>query len=261
MTRARPAPSNPDPRSQGEVRGLSPGRWIVLCAGAEAIGMTAAALAAKLAQHVLGDDPQATTLALAVLVAGGLVEGGALGALQASGLRRRLPQLNACRWRWVTTAVAGLGWAVASVPGVLTPDDGAPEPALPLVLAGALALGAVMGAILGAAQATTLRRLVRRPARWVLGNTLAWPPTMAVIFLGATTPESTWSTPSVAALGTVTGLVAGTALGVVTGRFLPGDDDIVPVKNRSSAPTRPMRIRRTEAAAAHRPRLRRGPTG
>ncbi|MFC0448852.1 hypothetical protein [Rhodococcus jostii] len=47
-----------------------------------------------------------------------------------------------------------------------------------------------MGAVLGAARAMTLRRLVPRPTRWVLANTIAWPPTMVVIFVGATTPES-----------------------------------------------------------------------
>lgn len=214
--------------TSADVRGLSLRRWIALCTCAEAIGMTAAALAAKLSQRVLGDDPRgpATATALALVVAGGLIEGSALGVLQAGGLRRSVPRLNTRRWLYLTTAVAGLGWAAASAPNVLNPDPSGPQPALPLVLAGALALGATMGALLGAAQATTLRGLVRRPGRWVCGNALAWPPTMAVIFLGATTPGSTWSTPSVTALGTATGLAAGAVLGVITGRFLPPPDEI-----------------------------------
>jgi hypothetical protein len=190
--------------------------------------MTAAALAAKLAQRISGDAPQGrdAALALAVVVAGGLVEGGALGVLQARGLRRLLPRFDTSRWVVVTAAVAGLGWAGASVPGVLGSDGGEGPPLL-VVLAGAVALGAVMGAVLGAVQALVLRGVVRRPGRWVLANVAGWPPAMAVIFIGATTPGSTWSIPTVTALGTVTGLVAGTVLGVITGRFLPAPDEII----------------------------------
>ncbi|WP_159928017.1 hypothetical protein [Rhodococcus sp. WAY2] len=214
--------------SAPRVPGLSSTRWTALCAAAEAVGMTAAALAAKLAQRISGDAPQGrdAALALAVVVAGGLVEGVALGVLQAHGLRRLLPRFDAGRWVVVTTVVAGLGWAGASVPGVLG-SDGGDGPPLLVVLAGAVALGAVMGAVLGAVQALVLRGLVRRPGRWVLANVAGWPLAMAVIFVGATTPGSTWSIPAVTALGTVTGLVAGTVLGVITGRFLPGPDEIV----------------------------------
>jgi hypothetical protein len=208
----------------GGARGLSRTRWIALCASAEAVGMTAAAVAAKLSQHVLGGQPRGWDAALALLlvVAGGLVEGVALGALQASGLQRLVPRLNRRRWLVVTAAVAGLGWAAASVPGVFSGDSGGgAEPALLVVVAGVLGLGAVMGAVLGAAQAMTLRRLVPRPTRWVLANIIAWPPTMAVIFIGATTPESGWPTVAVAALAAITGIAAGSVLGIVTGWFLP----------------------------------------
>jgi hypothetical protein len=44
---------------------------------------------------------------------------------------------------------------------------------------------------------------------------------MAVIFLGATTPEADWATPTVVAIGTITGLAAGTVLGLVSGWLLP----------------------------------------
>ncbi|MDI9936287.1 hypothetical protein ACVH9Z_05215 [Rhodococcus opacus] len=215
---------------EGGARGLSGKRWIALCASAEAVGMTAAAVAAKLSQHVLGGQPRGWDAALALLlvVAGGLVEGAALGALQASGLRRLIPRLNRRRWLVVTAAVAGLGWAAASAPGVFSGDSGSDaEPALLVVVAAALGLGAVMGAVLGAAQAMTVRRLVPRPTRWVLANTIAWPPTMAVIFIGATTPESGWPTVAVAAFAAITGIAAGTVLGIVTGWFLPTLDGSV----------------------------------
>ena len=208
-------------------------RWTALCAAAEAIGMTAAATAAKTSQALVGEptDGREAAIALSLVVGGGLVEGLALGGLQAAGLRRWLPELDRRRWLLVTTAVAGVGWALASVPAVMSaPGDDSAPPWL-LVTVGAMALGAVMGSLLGAVQATGLRGHVRHPWRWVTANAAAWAPAMTVIFLGASTPGSDWSGPSVAALGTATGLVAGACLGLVTGWFLPSLDGS-PAQNR-----------------------------
>lgn len=201
---------------------LSLARWMALCAGAEAIGMTAAASAAKVSQALVGEPGgREAAVALSLVVAGGLVEGVALGGLQAAGLQRLVPGLDRRRWLLVTTAVAGLGWAAASAPAALSGADDGSVPPLLLVLAGAVGLGAVMGVLLGAVQATGLRRHVRHPWRWVGANAAAWAPAMAVIFLGATEPNADWSGPSVAALGAVTGLAAGSVLGLVSGWFLP----------------------------------------
>lgn len=185
--------------------------------------MTAAAGAAKISQTLV-DEPAAVALALSLVVAGGLVEGVALGVAQAAGLRRWLPRLDSRRWVLVTVTVAGLGWAAASAPAVLAGDsDGGSggEPPLLLVLGGGAALGVAMGAVLGAAQALVLRGRVRHPWRWVGANALAWSPAMAVIFLGATAPAAGWPAPAVVALGTATGLAAGATLGLVSGWFLP----------------------------------------
>lgn len=218
-----------EPSHGGEgYRSLSRRRWTALCASAEAVGMTAAAAAAKSSQSILGEQPTAggRWLALSLVVAGGLVEGVALGVLQAAGLRRLLPKLDRRRWVVITTAVAGLGWAAASAPAALS-SGGADADAAPpvlLVIGGAAALGVVMGGVLGAAQATGLRGLVGHPARWLAANAAAWGPAMVVIFLGATTPAADWPVVSVVALGTLTGLVAGMVLGLVTGTFLPALD-------------------------------------
>lgn len=197
-------------------------RWTALCAAAEAVGMTAAALAARTSQGLVGESStgRAAAVALSLVVAGGLVEGVALGVAQVAGLGRWLPGLDRGRWVLVTVAVAGLGWAAASAPSVLA-DDGGSTPPLPLILAGAAGLGAAMGAVLGAAQALVLRGQVAHPWRWAGANALAWPAAMAVIFVGATTPSAEWPTPAVVGLGTATGLAAGAALGMVSGWFLP----------------------------------------
>lgn len=201
-------------------------RWVVLCAAAEGLGMTAAAAAAKTSLELYGEPAGRleVTVALTLVVAAGLVEGVALGGLQALGLRRLWPRLSVARFLLVTAAVAGLGWAAASAPGVLAgPGDGS-APSELLVLTGAAALGALMGAVLGAAQALVLRPHVRHPGRWVSANAVGWAPAMSVIFLGATRPDTDWSVPAVVTAGAVTGLTAGAVLGLVTGWFIPSLD-------------------------------------
>lgn len=216
-----------------------PVRWIAACAVAETLGMTAAAAAARAADTVDGRPEwwATTATALAIVVAGGLVEGLALGWAQSGQLRRRLPDLRRTRYVLVTVLVAGLGWAGASAPAVLAPDGGSgAAPPLPLVLLGAAGIGLVMGPVLGAAQGLALRGAAARPMRWVVANTCAWPPAMVVIFLGATSPGATWPTWGVVALGAVTGAAAGTVLGLVTGAFLPRPAGPV----RHSRETRPQ---------------------
>jgi deazaflavin-dependent oxidoreductase (nitroreductase family) len=185
--------------------------------------MTAAAASAKLSQAMVG-EPHGTrevVTVLTVVVAGGLVEGTALGVAQSAGLREWLPDRARRVWVAVTVAVAGLGWAGASLPGTLAGGDSSGQPPWLLVIAGALGLGAVMGVVLGAAQVPVLRGHVAHPWRWVAANAAAWPAAMAAIFVGATAPSADWPAPAVVVLGTGTGLVAGALLGVVSGWFLP----------------------------------------
>jgi hypothetical protein len=195
--------------------------WVLSCVTAEAIGMTAAAGAARGATvftgHAVG---HATTWGLLLVVLGGLVEGGALGVLQARALTDVLGPTGRQRWTAVTILVAGLGWAAASSPAALSGDDGGATPSLLLVLPGAALLGAVMGVALGATQAWALRHRVRHPWRWVAGSAAGWAAAMPVIFLAATGVGATWPWWIVVPIGTVTGLAAGLALGTVSGPFL-----------------------------------------
>ncbi len=199
------------------------GAWVAACALAEGIGMTAAASAARASDALVGTPttPAAVAVVLAFAVAGGLVEGGALGALQSRVLGRWRPAVSRRWWFMSTIVVAGLGWAAASAPAALaSPDDGG-EPPLGLVIAGALALGAVMGAALGVAQAPALRAAVRHHWRWVGVSAVAWTPTMAIIFVGATLPDASWSIPVTILCGAITGVVAGSVLGLVSGALMP----------------------------------------
>ena len=188
-------------------------QWVVSCAMAEGIGMTASAVASRVAE----DRPIGAALTLVVL--GGLIEGLALGLLQASWLARRFPGINKAAWVIGTVLVAGVGWAAASSPSLLGRDGGTqPAPALLAVMAGGL--GAVMGALLGAVQSFVLRRHVAHAWRWVGVSALAWAPAMVVIFVGATAPDETWRDLAVILLAAITGVVAGGVLGIVSGPLI-----------------------------------------
>ena len=199
--------------------------WVVACAAAETIGMTAAAGAARSATALTDHGiPHATAWGLLVIVLGGLVEGTALGWLQAQALGTMLGRRGRRQWAVATVLVAGLGWAAASLPAVLAGDEAGGQPPFLAVLLGAAALGGVMGALLGAAQASALRHRVRHPWRWIAGSTAGWTVAMPVIFLGATTVPAGWPWWLVVLAGAVTGVVAGLALGVVSGSFLDALD-------------------------------------
>jgi hypothetical protein len=195
--------------------------WVEACVLAEAVGMTAAAGAARSATALTDHDiPRAALLGLLLIVLGGVVEGTALGWLQARALARLLGPTGRRRWLLATVLVAGIGWAAASAPAALAGDDGGGQPPLLLVLVGAAVLGTVMGAVLGSAQAWALRHQVRHPWRWVFGSAAGWTAAMPVIFVGATGVDAAWAWWLVLPAGAVTGAVAGALLGLVSGPFL-----------------------------------------
>lgn len=217
--------------------------------------MTAAALAARLGADWGAEAAgPGTGAALALVVAAGILEGAAVGAAQTAALGREVHGLRRGRWTVVTVLVAGLGWAAASAPAVLSAPGDAGEPPWPLVLAGAAALGAVMGAVLGAAQSVVLRPAVAHPWRWALVSTVAWTPAMAVIFLGATTAPAAWPLPAVVLLGTVTGVAAGAVLGLLCGLFSPVVSPPVAGAGGAAGPGVPVTPTGRRAPTARSPR-------
>lgn len=196
-------------------------RWVLACAAAETVGMAAAAGAAQLSHRAVGEPStgEGVVIALGFAVAGGLVEGLCLGLAQSWALSRTHRTHSRRRYVLVTQAVAALGWAGASLPGALSGGSSGDQPPVALVAAGGAGLGLAMGTIMGVAQALALLRVVGHPWRWVGANALAWTPAMSVIFVGATTPDATWSWWRVVGLGCVTGCAAGAMLGAVLGRW------------------------------------------
>jgi hypothetical protein len=201
--------------------------WVSAHAAAEAVGMSAAASAAVFVQRT----SPALVIELTALIVGGLVEGTALGLAQAELLHRWRPAVRRGLYVAATVVIAGLGWAAGSAPGVLADDGGGDGrsgagPAMLGLILGAVGLGVVMGAGLGAAQVLALRGAVAQPWRWVPANVAAWAVVMTVLFAGASVPAADWSGVAVILTGTVTGLLAGSALGCITWWFLPSLDTL-----------------------------------
>lgn len=197
----------------------------MLCAAAEAVGMTAAAAASRGSRALVGEPAGwgESALTIGLVTLGGIVEGTAVGLATHRGLRPVAPSLPKARWVTVTTLVAALGWAAGSAPATLASGAGSAGAAPPvlLVLAGAVGIGLVMGGILGAAQAMVLRGHAAHPGRWIVASVLAWAPAMAIIFAGASVPGEGWRSAAVIVVGTVTGLAAGAVLGLVLGLWAP----------------------------------------
>jgi len=201
--------------------------------------MAAAATAAGLTMAAVGEPHDLPSAAVTVggMVAGGVVEGLAVGWLQFLVLRRWLPQLRARAWVGVTVAVAAGGWLLGSLPATLASlaadgdrggDAAATGPPTWLMPIAGLVVGLLMGAVFGWAQARVLRGHVARPRRWVLANALGWGAALTVIFTGASLPSGPWPWPPLLALGVATGVLAGVAIGSVTGLFLPSLVDEAP---------------------------------
>jgi hypothetical protein len=215
----------------------------VACGLAEVVGMAAAAACAGLALTVVGepDDLGSAAATIAIATLGGVVEGAALGVVQLHVLRRWLVGLGRS-FVVVTVAAAASGWFLGMLPSTIaqwasadaapatsTPDNGPPLWLMPI--AGLLA-GALLGALFGALQAVVLRHHVSAARRWVLANLLGWSVALAVIMTSASVPSASWSIGHVLVLAAVTGIVAGMAVGAVTGLFLPAIDDSVPLPAR-----------------------------
>ena len=204
-------------------------RWVALCAASEMVGMTAAATAATIGNHAIGQPHGVAEVAavVALAVAGGAVEGVAVAYAMWTGLGAQGTGLTLRRWTVATTVAAMLGWAMGTVPSAVRGSaDDSSQPPWGLVVAGALVVGVAMGALLGLVQARVLRGHVRHPGRWVRASCLGWAPAMAVIFVGASLPDSSWPPLAVVVTGTVTGVVAGAVLGAVTGLWLRSLDGL-----------------------------------
>lgn len=118
LSRSATFGDGPQRSSEGLPHGPFYRHWIAACTVGELMGIGVATAAGVTLNSVVG-EPQslgARVLVLVVLAVVGVVEGGALAALQWRVLRHRLPRLSA--GEWVGVAVAVTGWIVGMTPSL-----------------------------------------------------------------------------------------------------------------------------------------------
>lgn len=209
--------------------GLLRTRWILSCAAGEVIGITAAAAIAVGTRVMLGEPHDVATAAVVVAaaVAGGVVEGLAVGLLQWRVLRLVVPAIRARAWVGATVAVTSLLWFLAMVLVTIvalvgsgsTPQAEAADVGPPLVLGvgAGIAGGALAGAAFGFAQWLVLRRHAGPTRGWIGANALGWAVALGWIMIAATSPTPATALPVVVAGGALGGLAAGISVGIATG--------------------------------------------
>lgn len=185
-------------------------RWIAACAIGEAIGIAAVSLA-----YAAGDR-QYPEFAGGLILAGGLVEGIALGGAQALAAK-----LRPVRWIGATVAAALIGYGLsllaqgAAAGGEGAGHGAAAEPGILMALFAGAGLGLFMGALFGWLQSLALPAGLSKPG-WIVRNIVGWAGAMAIIMLGASLAGADWPLFRVALLGAVSGAGAGGLLGIAT---------------------------------------------
>ncbi len=204
-------------------------RWTAVCGIGEFVGIAAAAVIALCTNRFIGEPTTLLTIITIYLAAtfSGIIEGGITGYLQATVLSKALG-VNMKRWVLLTVAIAVMGWIIGTTPSIINTNQSfsstqtATATALIdlsfwSILLYAAGLGIVTGALFGLFQTVELRRHVVNSWQWIVANALGWTLAMVIIFIAATTPTILTPLPVVILYGAVAGLLAGLAVGAVTG--------------------------------------------
>ena len=206
------------------------GQWVAANGLAEALGLgTTFVLGGAAAGLTSADQGAAAVLgaALLAIALGVVLEGVFVGLAQGVVLNRRRPDVPLRSWVFATMWGAGLAWTLGMIPSTAVALSAAPaveatavEPARPVVLLLAAALGLVTGPVLGVAQWVVIRRRFERAGAWLWANAVAWSVGMTVIFAGMDLVP--WDGPAAARMGAIysTCLVAGVLVGCVHGPVL-----------------------------------------
>lgn len=203
-------------------------KWTLACAAGELFGIGIAAAIAVAVNQWMG-EPETTGQkfqTLFFMLFAGAIEGFVLGSFQWRVLREKFPAMPARQWVGYTVAVAMLGWLMGMIPPLFFMGQNAqtgvenPEPALIIVIVGAMALGLIFGAIFGMVQWLVFQRYAKESVQWVTGNSLGWGLAMIWIFLAATLPDETTPVWLIIAGGVLSGILAGLSVGAITGIYL-----------------------------------------
>lgn len=183
-------------------RGFAP-RWILAVTIGEATGF---AIAAGIAVTTIGGGRDGAP-AVAAAVAGGLLEGAALGTGQYLGMRGNRPA--AAQWIAGTSLAAGFAWLLGMLPSTLGLDLASPAAIVALVVGGLLLLASIP---------VTQWLVLRRPRSfvWVPVNMAAW--AVAILWTFAPSPiiDESSPVPLVVALYVLAGLLMAVTIAALT---------------------------------------------
>lgn len=215
-------------KRQGRFRGVAGGgrlwgAWTVSCAAGELLGIAAAAAIATVLNRLMAEPAgfAAAVLVLPAMALAGAVEGSSIAWFQWRILRCRLPGLAFGPWLLATVGVAVLGWTLATgatlAAAVGHADESPAQPPLIVIALVASGFGLAGGAVFGAAQWVVLRRQARRAARWIVANGIGWAVAVPCVSVAAALPSQTTAASAIVALGAGAGVLAGLAVGAITG--------------------------------------------
>lgn len=202
-------------------------RWTAVCGLGEFLGIGVAAGIGFSVMMAMG-EPESTGEKLFVILTAtvsGVIEGLITGFLQWRVLREKFAEVKAKDWLFYTTLGAVIGWILGMTPPTFfmgQTGGAAPAPEFSAVLIALLAAGAgiVLGALFGFFQWLELRKHTLQAVRWIPANALAWTVGLVIIYVGASMPTAETALATVILIGTTAGLLAGLAVGAITGLFL-----------------------------------------
>ncbi len=201
--------------------------WILACAIGELLGIGAAAGVALLHLSIFGEPQNISQhiILLIIMVLAGCLEGLITGYFQWSVLRAKFPNMKARNWILVTIGGAATAWFLGMLPSIyfsLHPIVQSPSIEANKIHFAAFSLisGIVLGTVFGTFQFLELRRHAQEAWQWISANSLAWMMGMMIIYIGASIPSGDTPIILTIVIGTLSGLLAGLSVGVVTGWFL-----------------------------------------
>jgi len=206
--------------------------WVVLCATAEAVGISVAVVWYALADVYFANPEGFANRVAAWLVmsAAALPEGLVLGGLQSTGIRWFLPTVRRVHWIAATTVVGLLGWAVGTWFPVFMPFEAQPgsavvEPTVVQTVGFTVIFGACAGALIGGAQSFAMPTVNSGGGRslrviWIVANSIGWAIGLPCIYLAASFGADLSNVAARVAVWSGGALLAGAAGGAATGAGL-----------------------------------------
>jgi hypothetical protein len=199
-------------------------RWITANGIGEMLGLAIAAGIDLLCFKLLNESVAGLhgLVFLAIVLTAGFLEGVLLGFFQMDTLVTMFPSLNHRAWLVATGIGVSLSWFIGITVGnifVPTLMKSSVDNMTGLILFSIL-VGGIFGAVIGFCQWLVFKKCAIKTGLWIIANALAYPCGVFVLFGAILLSHHAGQPDIVFSLGAIAGLVSGSLIGVITGRFL-----------------------------------------